>query len=70
LNDSRHFVVSKKHPKGKETFIALQKGLTILRQRGTITKAFQDSGFFNQQVKNWPIINKAFITESKTNNIK
>ncbi len=70
LNDSRHFVVSKKHPKGKETFIALQKGLTILRQRGTITKAFQDSGFFNQQVKNWPIINKAFITESKTNNTK
>jgi len=68
LNDSRHFVVSKKHPEGKETFIALQKGLAILRQRGTITKAFQESGFFNEQVKNWSVINKAFIIESRTNN--
>jgi len=66
LNDSRHFVVSKKHPKGKETFIALQKGLAILRQRGTITKAFQESGFFNEQVKSWSVINKSFITESRT----
>ena len=63
LNDSRHFVVSKKHPKGEETFIALQKGLKILRQRGTITKAFQESGFFNEQVKNWSIINQPFITD-------
>jgi hypothetical protein len=68
LNDSRHFVVSKKHPKGKETFIALQKGLTILRQRGTITKAFQESGFFNKHVKNWSVINKSFVTESENNN--
>ncbi len=68
LNDSRHFVVSKKHPEGKETFIALQKGLAILRQRGTIIKAFQQSGFFNEKVQNWSVINKPFITESKTNN--
>jgi len=40
LNDSRHFVISKKHPKGKETYIALQKGLKILRERGAIEKAF------------------------------
>jgi hypothetical protein len=70
LNDSRHFVVSKKHPKGKETFIALQKGLKILRQRGTITKAFQESGFFNKHVKNWSVINKDFVTESENNNTK
>ncbi len=68
LNDSRHFVVSKKHPKGKETFIALQKGLTILRQRGAITKAFQQSGFFNEHVQNWSIINKDFIIKSKATN--
>jgi len=70
LNDSRHFVVSKKHPKGKETFIALQKGLAILRQRGTIKKAFQDSGFFNKQVQNWTVINKPFIAENKANGIE
>jgi len=33
LNDSRHFVVSRKHPYGQKTFIALQKGLKILHQQ-------------------------------------
>ena len=68
LNDSRHFVVSKKHPKGKETYIALQKGLKILRERGTIIKAFQQSGFFNDQVQDWSIINSPYITRNKANN--
>jgi hypothetical protein len=68
LNDSRHFVVSKKHPKGKETFIALQKGLKILRERGSIIKAFEQSGFFNDQVQEWTVINSAFITVNKANN--
>ena len=70
LNDSRHFIVSKKHPNGEETFIALQKGLKILRQRGTITKAFQESGFFNEQVHSWYVINQSLITESKADNIE
>jgi len=61
LNDSRHFVISKKHPKGKETFIALQKGLKILRERGSIIKAFQQSGFFNDQVQEWTVINSASL---------
>ena len=64
LNDSRHFAISKKHPYGKQTYIALQKGLKILRERGTITKAFQQSGFLNSQVKDWHTINASFIEDN------
>ncbi len=46
LKDSRHFVISKSHPKGREAFIAINKGLKILRQRGDIVKAYQQAGFF------------------------
>jgi hypothetical protein len=70
LNDSRHFAISKKHPYGKETFLALQKGLKILRERGTITKAFQQSGFFNPKVKSWHTLNADFIEERPSNNSK
>jgi hypothetical protein len=62
LNDSRHFVISKKHPQGKEAYTALQKGLKILRKRGTISKAFKQSGFFNELVQDWHIINAESIT--------
>lgn len=46
LKDSRHFVISKSHPKGREAFIAINKGLKILRQQGAIAKAYQQAGFF------------------------
>ena len=46
LKDSRHFVISKSHPKGREAFIAINKGLKILRQQGAIVKAYQQAGFF------------------------
>lgn len=61
LNDSRHILVSKKHPQGKETFRALQKGLKILRQKGLIEKAYRQSGFFNDKVKNWLTINEHLL---------
>lgn len=46
LRDSRHFVISKAHPLGKEAFIAIEKGLEILRKRGTISRAYTEAGFF------------------------
>jgi hypothetical protein len=46
LKDSRHFVISKKHPRGKEAFQAINKGLNIMRQQGTIVKAYEQAGFF------------------------
>ncbi|NTS77017.1 hypothetical protein HR060_09045 [Catenovulum sp. SM1970] len=58
LDDSRHFLVSKKHPLGRETFDALQKGLKILRANGTIERAYHDSGFINDLVADWIILNE------------
>ena len=46
LKDSRHFVISKEHPRGKEAFQAINKGLNIMRQQGTIVKAYEQAGFF------------------------
>jgi hypothetical protein len=46
LKDSRHFVISKAHPKGQEASIAINKGLKILRKQGAIVKAYQQAGFF------------------------
>lgn len=48
LKDSRHFVISKSHPYGKAAHIAINKGLKILRSRGTIKKAYIEAGFFVQ----------------------
>ena len=45
LNDSRHFVVSKKHPEGLVAFEALNKGLAILREQGKIVSAYAQAGF-------------------------
>jgi hypothetical protein len=53
LQDSRHFVVSKKHPLGKQTFDALQKGLKQLRQSGYIERAYRECGFLNPSVDTW-----------------
>lgn len=46
LKDSRHFVISKSHPNGQEAYIAINKGLKILRQQNAIVKAYQQAGFF------------------------
>ena len=53
LQDSRHFVVSKKHPLGKKTFKAIQKGLKQLRQSGYIERAYKECGFLNPVVEDW-----------------
>ncbi|NMP31322.1 hypothetical protein HII17_07090 [Thalassotalea sp. M1531] len=51
LEDSRHFVISKKHIYGKEAFKAINIGLKALRSKGAITKAYQQAGFFVDKSK-------------------
>ena len=53
LSDSRHFVISKKHPKGAEAIAAINKGLKRLRRQNVIVKAYTQAGFFvdPQQIK-------------------
>jgi hypothetical protein len=57
LNDSRHFVLSKKHPLSEAAFKALNAGIAKMRQAGTIHKAYSDAGFFYAIEHNWKIIN-------------
>lgn len=61
LPDSRHFVVSKRHPRGKEVFKALQTGLAIMRSSGKIRKLYEQAGVINAKVKNWDIINNQML---------
>lgn len=57
LKDSRHFVISKQHPQGKKAYIAINRGLKILRKQGAIEKAYTDAGFFIDQ-QQYKILNK------------
>ncbi|WP_462165214.1 hypothetical protein [Pseudoalteromonas xiamenensis] len=61
LPDSRHFVVSKRHPDGERVFRALNKGLRILKERGTIERALRESGFINSRVAHWKPVNAAML---------
>jgi len=51
LNDSRHFVISKKHPKGLQAINAINIGLKKLRLKKTIVNAYTEAGFFVDQSK-------------------
>ncbi|KAF0812944.1 hypothetical protein IGB42_02794 [Andreprevotia sp. IGB-42] len=57
LQGSRHLFVSKLAPAGKEAALALEKGLSILRERGVIERAYKESGFFNTRTANWNRLN-------------
>ena len=61
LPDSRHFVVSKNHPKGEEVFNALEKGLKIMRDTGKLKRLYEQAGVFNQKVKDWQVINQSMV---------
>ncbi|CCQ10769.1 hypothetical protein PALB_16360 [Pseudoalteromonas luteoviolacea B = ATCC 29581] len=61
LPDSRHFVVSKRHPEGAVVAQALNKGLKILKERGVIERALRESGFINSQVKHWTSVNQHML---------
>lgn len=53
LNDSRHFMISKTHPEGKKLFEALQRGVAILKSRGTFKKAYNECGFMSGELESW-----------------
>lgn len=53
MNSSRHFMVSKIHPDGEKIFHAIEKGIIILHQKGTIQKALRESGVLNKKALGW-----------------
>ena len=57
LIGTRHFFINKDLPHSRAVFEALQKGLKILKQRGEIDRALQESGITNQTVSGWLRLN-------------
>jgi hypothetical protein len=57
LNESRHSIISKKHPLGRELFDYFNRGLALMKQRGILKKAYTEAGFFNEKVDTWTLIN-------------
>lgn len=53
LGEGRRVVFSKTHPEGKELYQAFQRGLAIMNKNGLIQRAYTQSGFFNERVKDW-----------------
>jgi hypothetical protein len=51
LKDSRHFVISAKHPLGKAALLAINIGLDKLRNENKIKHAFTEAGFFIDRKK-------------------
>lgn len=56
LDDSRHFMISKKHPDGERLYNALEKGLKILNENGIVTKLFKDVKVYREDLDDWSVI--------------
>jgi hypothetical protein len=50
---SRSWIVAKASPLADVILHALARGVKILRDNGTIARAYQESGFFNPRVADW-----------------
>ncbi|MDO6719380.1 hypothetical protein Q4575_08215 [Psychrosphaera sp. 1_MG-2023] len=53
LAQSRHFIVRKDVRNSKLIFLALEKGLSILKENKFINKAYTASGFTPAEIANW-----------------
>ncbi len=56
LLGKRVFIVSKKSKDGNAMFKALNKGIQIMHKEGLIEKAYEQSGFYNNKIKDWKLI--------------
>lgn len=57
LKGTRHFIVSTKYGDAENLYAALVEGLKALKEKGVIDKAYRESGFYNQKVKDWKKLN-------------
>ncbi len=53
LTGSRHFAISRAHPRGSYFNASLHLGLMRLKKDGVVTRAYRDSGFINARVDDW-----------------
>lgn len=57
LPGSRHWPISKTHPRGEEIFTALARGIEELEKKNIIQRAYEECGFFHPEVKDWKLLN-------------
>lgn len=53
FGQGRHYIVSKRHPDGEEFMAALNRGLKILREDGTLRRAMIYAGVINEQTESF-----------------
>lgn len=64
LADTRHWVVSRNHADAAHISQALEKGLALQRKRGTIVRAYTESGFFHPAVQSWALLNAQVLSST------
>ena len=57
LYDTRHFMVSKKHPEGNAIISKLNRGLAVLMEQGIVDSLYRDCGFYRSDLDGWTILN-------------
>lgn len=57
LPGSRHWPISKIHPRGEEIFTALARGIEELEKKNIIHRAYEECGFFHPEVQDWKLLN-------------
>ncbi len=58
LEGTRHFFISKKHADGKRVFQALEKGLQIMKEEGTIQKYFKKIKVIRDDLEHFKVLNE------------
>jgi hypothetical protein len=53
LKGERVWIINKSFPGAKDVIKAFEKGFKILDEQGTIQRAYRESGFINDRVKDW-----------------
>ena len=57
LHGERSMAVSKAAPNALEVFNALNKGIELLRAKGTIARAWRESGYIDKRTDSWVSLN-------------
>jgi hypothetical protein len=63
LSGSRHFLLSRSIQHAAELQDALDRGLQQLEQEGVVTRAYRESGFENDAVRGWKLLNPARVAQ-------
>jgi hypothetical protein len=57
IHGDRRFAISRAFPNAQAIFVALNKGLEILRANGTIARAWRESAYINKRTESWTALN-------------